>query len=96
MDGIEVLARARAIDATVPRILLTGYADKDAAIRAINEAGLFQYIEKPWSNDALRVTLRNALERHCLLACLTSRATELRRADRKLEDLQREVLRAFA
>ena len=33
--------------------LLTGYADKENAIRAINEVGLYRYIEKPWSNDDL-------------------------------------------
>jgi response regulator RpfG family c-di-GMP phosphodiesterase len=32
----------------VPRILLTGYADKENAIKAINNVGLYQYIEKPW------------------------------------------------
>ncbi len=35
------------------RLLLTGYADKENAIKAINEVGLYHYLEKPWDNDAL-------------------------------------------
>lgn len=96
MDGVDVLARARDLDPRVPRILLTGYADKDAAIRAINEVGLFQYLEKPWSNDDLRLVLRNALERHCLLCCIGDRSSELEVAHGHLDELQREVLRAFS
>ncbi len=95
LDGVEVLARARELDPRVPRILLTGYADKEAAIRAINEAGLFQYLEKPWSNDDLQLALRNALERHRLLSCIGSKAAELNIANARIEDLQRAVLRAF-
>src|SRR5690349_18596251 len=51
MDGIAFLARAREIVPEVPRIILTGYADKENAIKAINQVGLFHYIEKPWNND---------------------------------------------
>ncbi len=41
MDGIQFLAKARKIKPEVPRIILTGYADKENAIKAINEIGLF-------------------------------------------------------
>ena len=47
MDGISFLAKVREIKPEVPRIILTGYADKENAIKAINNVGLFQYIEKP-------------------------------------------------
>ena len=48
MDGLELLRnmRARLPDAIL--MLLTGYADKDSAIQAVNEVGIFQYVEKPW------------------------------------------------
>jgi DNA-binding NtrC family response regulator len=48
MDGISFLAQVKKIKPEVLRIILTGYADKENAIKAINEVGLFQYIEKPW------------------------------------------------
>ena len=67
MDGISFLAEAKQIKPEVPRIILTGYADKENAIKAINEVGLFQYIEKPWNNDDLLLIIRNGLEKHTLI-----------------------------
>jgi thioredoxin reductase (NADPH) len=49
MMGHEVLARAREIYPLARRVLLTGYADIDAAIRAINNAHVDHYLTKPWS-----------------------------------------------
>ncbi len=51
MNGIEFLSKAKKIHPDTTQILLTGYADKENAIRAINELGIFKYIEKPWGND---------------------------------------------
>ncbi len=42
MDGITFLAKVKDLRPEVPRIILTGYADKENAIKAINEVGLFQ------------------------------------------------------
>ena len=67
MDGISFLAQVRELKPSVPRIILTGYADKENAIKAINDVGLFQYIEKPWDNDDILIVLRNGLERHLLM-----------------------------
>ncbi|MBU0519763.1 response regulator, partial [bacterium] len=53
MDGISFLAEVRILRPEIPRVILTGYADKENAIKAINEVGLFQYIEKPWDNNDL-------------------------------------------
>ncbi len=67
LDGLAFLAKAREIQPEASRILLTGYADKESAIRSINEIGLYQYIEKPWDNQQLLMILHNAAERTCLL-----------------------------
>src|SRR4051812_44912405 len=48
MDGIAFLRKVRAAQPDAVLILLTGYADKESAIRAINEVGIWQYVEKPW------------------------------------------------
>ena len=48
MDGVAFLSRFKEVRPMALRILLTGYADKESAIRAINSVGLYQYIEKPW------------------------------------------------
>jgi thioredoxin reductase (NADPH) len=48
MTGIELLRRARRLHPAAKQVLLTAYADTDAAIAAINEVDLDQYLLKPW------------------------------------------------
>ncbi len=48
MDGVEFLSRAIKLFPDSKRVLLTAYADTDAAIRAINEVKLNHYLLKPW------------------------------------------------
>jgi len=95
MNGIELLSRIREKHPHAPRILLTGYADKESAIKAINDIGLFQYIEKPWDNTNLLIVLRNALERRYLVKTLQEKITEIDRAQGKLSGLQNDILRTF-
>jgi response regulator RpfG family c-di-GMP phosphodiesterase len=80
----------------VPRILLTGYADKENAIEAINNVGLYQYIQKPWDNDDLKLAIRNGLEKTTLLYKLEEKIREVERAQRELNDMQKDILRVFA
>ncbi len=96
MDGLRFLARVREIRPVVPRIILTGYADKENAIKAINEIGLYQYLEKPWNNEDLRIILRNGIERKRLLQRLEEKVTEINRAYGELQGIQQELLKAFA
>ena len=48
MSGVEFLAQAISLYPDAKRILLTAYADTDAAIAAINDAGVHHYLLKPW------------------------------------------------
>ena len=95
MDGISFLAQVKKIKPEVPRIILTGYADKENAIKAINEVGLFQYIEKPWDNDDLLIIFRNGLERQQLMKKLQEKIGEINVAYGELQDLQREIVKTF-
>ena len=95
MDGISFLARLKAMQPQAIRILLTGYADKESAIRAINEVGLYQYVEKPWDNEALLMIVRNALEKSALLRTLEEKIAELHAAHASLKDFQNELIRTF-
>lgn len=95
MDGIAFLAKVKEIDPQAIRIILTGYADKENAIKAINEVGLYQYIEKPWDNDNLKIVIRNGLEKKKLLQELQSKVDEIQRAYSDLQGLHREILKAF-
>jgi serine phosphatase RsbU (regulator of sigma subunit) len=77
MNGVEFLTQLKKIQPEATRILLTGFADKENAIRAINEVGLYQYIEKPWKNEDLLLAVRNALAEHSLRRQLRDKVGEL-------------------
>ena len=96
MDGITFLAKVRDAKPDVTRIILTGYADKENAIKAINEVGLFQYVEKPWDNDNLHLIIRNGIEKHQLLANLRAKVDEINRAYAGLQKIQADILKTFA
>jgi DNA-binding NtrC family response regulator len=96
MDGITFLAKVKEKLPMVPRILLTGYADKENAIKAINNVGLYQYVEKPWDNEDLKLIIRNGLEKTTLLHQLEERIQEVERAQRELGRVQKDILRVFA
>ena len=95
MNGIQFLGETKKIKPDVPRIILTGYADKENAIKAINDVGLFQYIEKPWDNDDLLLIIRNGLEKQQLLTKLGKKIIEIDKAYGDLKGLQKEIFKAF-
>ncbi len=96
MDGIQLLRAARDAQPEVPRILLTGYADKENAIKAINEVQLFQYVEKPWDNAALKNLIRAGLERQHLIRSLYTMLDQLTKTEQDLSRLRKGLVRAFA
>ena len=85
MNGLEFLTEVKKLYPEVSMILLTGYADKENAIRAINEVGLYKYIEKPWDNDDLLMNIKNGIERSHLLSDLRKTIAELEDAKLKLQ-----------
>jgi DNA-binding NtrC family response regulator len=62
MSGAELLAQARQIAPETLRILLTGYSDLDAAVEALNSGGIFRYLTKPWDQQEMAFTLRQAAQ----------------------------------
>lgn len=95
MDGLKFLELVKREKPEVPRIILTGYADKENAIKAINDVGLFQYIEKPWDNDDLLIIFRNGLNKNLLLKKLQEKIQEINTAYGELENLQKEIIKTF-
>ena len=85
MNGLEFLSEVKKLYPEVSKILLTGYADKENAIKAINEIGLYRYIENPWNNDDLIINITNGIERSYLLSELRQKISELEEAKKELE-----------
>ena len=54
MNGVEFLSHLMEIQPAAPRVIISGYADRDAIIAAINEVHLTRFIEKPWNDEELR------------------------------------------
>lgn len=95
MNGVEFLMEMKKLQPEAIRIILTAYADKENAIKAINEVGLYQFVEKPWDNDALLLLIRNGLRNRVLLQQLSEKMGELDIAADKLQQVQTEILKAF-
>jgi DNA-binding NtrC family response regulator len=95
LNGIQLLSKAKELQPEAARVLLTGHADKQSAIQAINDVGLYQYLEKPWDNAQLLLVLRGAIERTQLLRKLRDKVNELDQAHSSLKDVQSRLLRAF-
>ena len=81
MDGLEMLDRIRAMDETIPVIILTGQGDISTAVTAMQQ-GAYDFIEKPFDHDELLELLRHALEKRHL-------ALENRRLKAQLKHLAR-------
>lgn len=67
MDGAAVLQQARTASPDTTRILLTGHADLDHAIAAINDGHAFRFLTKPCPPEVLRGALAAGIEQHRLL-----------------------------
>ncbi|HEU4630414.1 MAG TPA: sigma-54 dependent transcriptional regulator [Gemmatimonadaceae bacterium] len=93
VDGVQLLAAARARDAHLPVILMTAQATLQSAMQAVNE-GAFYYLQKPFRNDELLAILRRAAEHRRLRVENHSLKQEIRRRDR--EGLVRPVGRSRA
>jgi signal transduction histidine kinase/response regulator RpfG family c-di-GMP phosphodiesterase len=88
LSGGEFLARAREIcDAT--RILITGYVDIDALIRAVNDGQIHSYVPKPWEPANLKVTVLKA-------ATYAKEVTQRKRAAEIVSEQQNALARSEA
>ncbi|MEW6645658.1 MAG: HD domain-containing phosphohydrolase [Pseudomonadota bacterium] len=82
MDGAQFLAQVAQRWPQVVRILLTGYADLESTIAAINQGQIYNYFSKPWEDNEIKLAVQHALEQkrlreeHDRLAALTQRQNE--------------------
>jgi two-component system response regulator HupR/HoxA len=66
MSGVEFLKQVREQWPEVVRLIISGYTDAEDIISSINDAGIYQFVLKPWQPDLLLATLRNAAELYAM------------------------------
>jgi len=89
MTGVELLHQAAAVRPQTTRVLFTAYTDLGVVIDAINQGDVFRYIAKPWEPGELEAAVRQAVERHDLLAEKDRLMTELQAANARLTEANR-------
>ncbi|MCU7376261.1 response regulator [Paucibacter sp. O1-1] len=62
MGGVEFLRSMRELQPDCARIILSGYADLNGLVAAINQAGISRFIAKPWTDHDLLCTVRQVLQ----------------------------------
>lgn len=64
MTGTELLARARTMHPHAVRMVLSGYTGLDSLTDAINKGEIYKFLFKPWDDEELRQTIRDAFRQH--------------------------------
>jgi putative two-component system response regulator len=92
MNGVQFFAQAKDIFPEAVRILLTGYADSDSIIEAINKGGVHLYFTKPWHEEEILLHIKQSLskveilaENKCLVELIKSKNKELSELNKSLE-----------
>jgi putative nucleotidyltransferase with HDIG domain len=91
MSGVEFLSAVRDQHADVIRMMLTGYTEMNIAVEAINKGEIYRLITKPWNDDELRATLRQAFDHYDLKSEIKRLNTISREQNFKLHDMNRNL-----
>lgn len=78
MDGVTFLTRVKELQPDAARIILSACADMEGIVRAVNEAGIFRFVSKPWSDTELKGTVAQVLAHRELLVENRRLADEVR------------------
>ncbi|MBY0444157.1 MAG: diguanylate cyclase, partial [Burkholderiales bacterium] len=85
MKGDELLVQVHELLPNTIKIMLTGQSDLNGVKRTINEANLFRFLEKPWQNEDIVLTVQAAIRAYELDHRLELQNQELQRINEKLE-----------
>jgi DNA-binding NtrC family response regulator len=96
MDGVDFLKQFREIQPDAARLILSGYTDLNALVGAINEARIFRFLSKPWTDYELVSAVAEALGYRNLLLENQRLADEMRVQRGKLSTLELEMKRLEA
>jgi len=91
MSGVDFLARVREHHPEIVRMMLTGYTEINVAVDAINRGEIYRLITKPWNDDELRATIRQAFDHADLKAEIRRLNQVTREQNFKLQDMNRNL-----
>jgi two-component system, probable response regulator PhcQ len=89
MQGVEFLKKVQMDYPDILTIMLTAYGDVDTAMEAINKAGVYKFILKPWNEDDLRLTIQRAVELRQLVMERDSLSAQVKKQEAALRELER-------
>lgn len=92
MTGVEFLEQVIEKFPDPMRVLLTGYADMNAVVDAVNKGKIFHYLSKPWNEDELDITINRAYEAYLQKEKLKEENKLLGTSNDQLEFLLRQKL----
>lgn len=100
MKGDELLRLAKSFLPNTLNIMLTGQADINAVANAVNNASLYRFITKPWLNEDLVLTIKEALQKYNLEKQINIQNEEIRELnqnlEKKVEERTNELVNALA
>jgi response regulator RpfG family c-di-GMP phosphodiesterase len=91
MNGAEFLEKAKALTPDAGRILLTGYSDFDALVDAVNKGEIHRYMNKPWNDEELLLTIRQTIEQVTLKREHKEMALVIQRQNEELQKLNKNL-----
>lgn len=91
MSGVDMLSMIRERNPNIVRMMLTGYTEMKIAVEAINRGEIFRLITKPWNDDELKATLRQAFDHHDLKREIKRLNQVTREQNFKLQDMNKNL-----
>jgi putative nucleotidyltransferase with HDIG domain len=91
MSGVDLLSCVRERHSNIVRMMLTGYTEMNIAVEAINRGEIYRLITKPWNDDELKATLRQAFDHYDLKAEIKRLNQVTREQNFKLQDMNRNL-----
>ena len=91
MSGVDLLAAVRERHPDIVRMMLTGYTEMNVAVEAINRGEIFRLITKPWNDEELKATLRQAFDHFDMKEEIKRLNLVTREQNFKLQDMNRNL-----
>lgn len=91
ISGVELLLEVKHRFPHAVRLLLSGYSDLESMKAAINQGAIYKYLTKPWDNDVLRRTVKDAFSKHELIQERERITRQINAANKSLAELNQEL-----